>query len=296
MHIHIVNVNNLRISITQRCNMRCIYCHHEGENGDGKKEISAEEFERVLRIAKDSGIKKLKITGGEPLMRKDVCALIETAKMYMDDISITTNGYLLPIYATKLKDSGLNRANISLDSLNRERYRAITSGNLDRAIRGIESAKDAGIKPIKLNMVVLKGFNDCELWDVAEFSRQNGCILQLIELEATRDGEADEFYKRYHSDLTGVEEELASKAERIEVRTMHHRKKYFVDGAEIEVVRPMHNSEFCANCTRLRVTSEGRLKPCLLRDDELDLPVNEEDARREFIKAIESKKPYWREE
>ncbi len=274
--------------------MRCIYCHHEGENGDGRKEISAEEFERVLRIAKDFGIKKLKITGGEPLMRKDVCALIEIAKMYMDDISITTNGSLLPTYATKLKDSGLNRANISLDSLNRERYRAITSGNLDGVIKGIESAKAAGIKPIKLNMVVLKGFNDDgELWDVAEFSKQNGCILQLIELEATRDGEADEFYKRYHSDLTGVEEELASKAERIEVRTMHHRKKYFVDGAEIEVVRPMHNSEFCANCTRLRVTSKGKLKPCLLGDDEFDLPEDELEARRTFAKVIESKRPYW---
>ncbi len=294
--MHIVNVNNLRISITQRCNMNCMYCHHEGEVGNGKKEISAGDFERVLKIASELGIKKLKITGGEPLMREDVTSLVGIAKRYVKDISMTTNGSLLHRYASDLKDAGLNRVNVSVDSLKRERYRAITSGNIDRVIKGIESARNAGIHPIKVNMVVLKNVNDDEVWDLVDFSRKNNYILQLIELEATREKEEEEFYKRYHYDLNGVENELASRAERIEVRDMHHRRKYFLDGCEVEVVRPMHNTEFCSNCTRLRVTSEGKLKPCLLGSDEFDLPVNEADARKEFIKAIESKKPYWGKE
>jgi len=276
--------------------MRCIYCHREGEIGNGKKEISAEEFERILKIASGLGIKKLKITGGEPLMREDITLLVRIAKRYMKDISMTTNGSLLHRYAFDLKDAGLNRVNISLDSLKREHYRAITSGNLDRVIKGIESARDAGIMPIKLNMVVLKGVNDDEIWDLVDFSRKNSCILQLIELEATREGEEEEFYKRYHYDIRDVENELAGRAERIEVRDMHHRRKYFVDGCEVEVVRPMHNTEFCSNCTRLRVTSEGKLKPCLLDSAEFDLPEDELEARKTFAKVIESKKPYWREE
>ena len=291
--MHIVKINNLRISITQRCNMSCMYCHREGERRIAVREIGAGEFARILRIAKDMGIEKLKITGGEPLMRKDVTSLVGTAKECMKDLSMTTNGTLLPIYAEALSEAGLNRVNVSLDSLRRERFRAITSGNLDKAVRGIRSAIDSGLKPVKINTVVLRGVNDDEVWDLAEFSRANGCVLQLIELEATKEGENEEFYAKYHCDLRTLEEELSARAESIEVRSMHHRKKYFVDGAEIEVVRPMHNTEFCANCTRLRVTSEGRLKPCLLREDEVSLPEDEGAARRAFLEAIESKRPYW---
>jgi cyclic pyranopterin phosphate synthase len=291
--MHIVKVNNLRVSITQRCNMSCMYCHREGERRMAEREIGADEFARILRIASDCGIEKLKITGGEPLMRKDVTSLVGTAKKYMKDISMTTNGSLLPIYAEELSEAGLNRVNVSLDSLKRERFRAITSGNLDKVIGGIKSARDAGMEPIKINTVVLKGVNDDETWDLVDFSRANGCVLQLIELEATREGENEGFYTKYHCDLRALEEELSARAERIEMRSMHHRKKYLVDGAEIEVVRPMHNTEFCANCTRLRVTSEGRLKPCLLREDEVSLPEDEDSARRAFLEAIESKRPYW---
>jgi cyclic pyranopterin phosphate synthase len=291
--MHIVKVNNLRVSITQRCNMSCMYCHREGERRIAEREINRDEFERILRIASDCGIEKLKITGGEPLMRKDVTSLVGTAKDYMKDISMTTNGSLLPIYAEKLSEAGLNRVNVSLDSLRRERFRAITSGSLDKVIGGIKSARDAGMQPIKINTVVLKGVNDDEVWDLADFSRAKGCVLQLKELEATKEGENEEFYAKYHCDLRALEEELSARAERIEMRSMHHRKKYLVDGAEIEVVRPMHNTEFCANCTRLRVTSEGMLKPCLLREDEVSLPEDEDAARRAFLEAIESKRPYW---
>jgi len=294
--MHAVHVNNLRISITQRCNMRCIYCHHEGESGSNGDEISAAKFEQSLRIARDLGIKKLKITGGEPLMRRDVVALVGMASGYMNDVSMTTNGSLLPLYASALRDAGLKRVNISLDSLRGDRYRAITLGRLDMVMGGIRSAIEAGIRPIKLNTVMLRGVNDDEVWNLAEFARGNNCVLQLIELEAGRDQESTDFYRRYHYDLRDLENDLERRAERTEIRSMHHRRKYFVDGAEIEIVRPMHNSEFCANCTRLRMTSAGRLKPCLLNSEELDVPENEQEARNVFVKAVESKKPYWDEE
>lgn len=293
-----MKVNNIRISLTQRCNLNCIYCHHEGENRRNGREMTIEEFEEILKIAEAFNIHKLKLTGGEPLMRKDIVEIVHTGKRHMKEVSMTTNGLLLPLYAKELKGAGLDRVNISLDSLNGERFKYVTSGKLDRALMGIRSAKEAGIEPIKINMVIMKGINDDEIEDLIDFSSKNGCILQLIELEACRDDE--EFYKKYHYDLSGVEENLEKRAKRIEVREMHHRKKYFLEnGGEVEIVKPMHNTEFCRNCTRIRVTSDCKVKPCLLDHTTFDIrpylfDTKTERAKIIFEKAIKSKKPYWR--
>lgn len=252
----------LRMALTSRCNLNCIYCHHEGDTAH-KDEISCEMAASVAKAAADLGMRSVKFTGGEPLMRKDLEDLLSQMPEGLD-LSLTTNGIFLAKRAQSLADAGLDRVNISLDSLNPETYRSITGceeGDLERVIYGIEAAKNAGLLPIKLNVVVLKE-NQQEISELIDFCRNKGLILQLIELMDLRG-------QGISGDIEAVEGRLQTCADRIVTREMHRRKKYFLDGAEVEVVRPMDNTEFCANCTRIRVTSDGRLKPCLLRNDNL---------------------------
>lgn len=255
-------VTGLRMSVTSRCNLRCIYCHHEGEM-PADREISREMAVNVVSAASRLGMRSVKITGGEPLMRTDLEEMIAGFKEVAPgiEISITTNGVYLKDRADRLAAAGLSRANISLDSLDPERYRRITGareGDLERVLCGIEAAMISGLRPVKLNMVVLRE-NECEIPDMIEFSRKNGIILQLIELLG--DGPK--------GDLESVERMLEAEADGVLTREMHRRRKYFIKGAVVEIVRPMDNTEFCAHCNRLRVTSDGRLKPCLLRNDNL---------------------------
>ncbi|MEM0499264.1 MAG: GTP 3',8-cyclase MoaA [Methanothrix sp.] len=255
-------VTGLRMSVTSRCNLRCIYCHHEGEM-PADREISREMAVNVVSAASRLGMRSVKITGGEPLMRTDLEEMIAGFKEVAPgiEISITTNGVYLKERADRLAAAGLSRANISLDSLDPERYRRITGareGDLERVLCGIEAALISGLRPVKLNMVVLRE-NECEIPDMIEFSRKNGIILQLIELLG--DGPK--------GDLESVERMLEAEADGVLTREMHRRRKYFIKGAVVEIVRPMDNTEFCAHCNRLRVTSDGRLKPCLLRNDNL---------------------------
>lgn len=256
------SVTGLRIALTPRCNLSCVYCHHEGEakpNG----EISDEMVVSVAWAAAALGVRSLKFTGGEPLLRHGLAGLI--ARMPQElDISLTTNGIFLAELARPLAQAGLDRVNVSLDSLRPEVYRAITGGregDLEKVLAGINAAKAAGLVPIKLNVVVLKE-NEAEIDDLIDFCREKGLILQLIEL-------LDLCHLGLSGDIDAIERQLAGRAERVRTREMHRRKKYFLEGAEVEVVRPMDNTEFCANCTRLRVTSDGKIKPCLLRSDNL---------------------------
>jgi len=255
-------VTGLRIALTPRCNLNCVYCHHEGESKPNG-EISDEMVVSVAHAAAALGVRSLKFTGGEPLLRPGLAGLI--AKMPQDlDISLTTNGIFLAEQARPLAQAGLDRVNVSLDSLRPEVYRAITGGrkgDREKVLAGIDAAKAAGLAPIKLNVVVLKE-NEAEIPDLIDFCRKKGLILQLIEL-------LDLQHLGISGDIDGIERGLALQADSVRVREMHRRKKYFLDGAEVEVVRPMDNTEFCANCTRLRVTSDGKIKPCLLRSDNL---------------------------
>ncbi|MEN6442808.1 MAG: GTP 3',8-cyclase MoaA [Methanoregula sp.] len=253
-------VSNLRISLTPRCNLSCIYCHAEGERSPAS-EMPAEDIREIMRVAAKFGIRSVKFTGGEPLLRKDLVSIVESVPEGMES-SITTNGIFLAPLAADLKRAGLNRVNVSLDSMNPETYKKIAgSDHLAEVLEGIDAALDVGLTPVKLNMVVLKGINDNEIDDFLAYVRGNrNLVLQLIELMHFNNCEK-------HSDLNGLEGVLASRSNQILTRRMHHRKKYCLDGAEVEVVRPLHNTEFCAFCNRLRVTSDGKLKPCLLRTD-----------------------------
>lgn len=247
-------VSNLRVSVTQECNLSCIYCHREGERAP-LESLSTSEIGNVLSTAAKFDIRSVKFTGGEPLLREDLVDIIRLVPGSMES-SITTNGILLADYAAELKKAGLSRVNISLDSLNPDTYKKITGSNrLSDVLSGIEAALGAGLTPIKLNMVMLRGLNDHELEDFYAYIRNNrNLILQLIELMSLGGCEC-------HSDLLALEEDLAGRSKVILTRRMHHRKKYCLDGAEVEVVRPLHNTEFCAFCNRLRVTSDGNLKP-----------------------------------
>lgn len=296
-------IRGLRVSVTQRCNLDCIYCHREGEGKASERtEMSASEIGRLLKVGRKLGIDKLKLTGGEPLMRKDIVQIVREAARHMDEISLTTNGTLLKSKAKALRNAGLDRVNVSLDTLDPNLYRKLTGRPyLRKAVEGIESAVSAGLEPIKVNMVMMKGLNDSEIGSMNEFCRERNLVLQAIELEEGRGGENRRFFRRHHASLEPLEKELESKAIEVKVNQLHNRRKYIMpEGNVIEIVRPMHNSDFCMNCRRMRITSNGELKPCLLRKDN---HVNVLDAVRNgsdetivalFKKTVELREPYWR--
>ncbi len=282
-------VSNIRVSLTPKCNLSCIYCHKEGEKSP-KDQLSAGDIAEILRVAAKFEIRSVKFTGGEPLLRPDLVQVVQSVPASMES-SLTTNGTLLADLARDLKTCGLRRVNVSIDSLNPETYKKITgTDKLSDVLDGITTALDVGLTPVKLNMVVLDGINDNEIDDFLAFVRGNrNLILQLIELMHFNDC-------NYHGELNVVEEMLASRSKQIITRRMHHRKKYCLDGAEVEVVRPLHNTEFCAFCNRLRVTSDGKLKPCLLRtDNHIDVRGKKnEELEALFKKAVSLREPFYK--
>jgi cyclic pyranopterin phosphate synthase len=282
-------VSNLRISLTPACNLNCLYCHAEGEVSPGSL-LTADDIAAIMGVAAEYEFRSVKFTGGEPLLRPDLLEIIRAVPEGMES-SLTTNGTLLAGLAADLKEAGLSRVNVSLDSLEPETYLRITGKDcLGDVLEGIDAALRAGLTPVKLNMVILKGINEYEVPDFLGFVKGNrDLVLQLIELMDFKDCP-------YHSELNGLEQELARQATQILTRRMHHRHKYCCNGSEVEVVRPLHNTEFCAFCNRLRVTSDGMLKPCLLRsDNHLDVRGKTGDELRElFIEAVRRRAPYYR--
>ena len=293
---------NLRISITQRCNFRCDYCHKEGEGcSRGEcEEMTVDEIVCIARIAVGLGISRIKLTGGEPLMRKDLCEIVRGIAGIRDlkDLSMTTNGSLLAFEAEKLKTCGLRRLNISLPTLNADIYNKLTDGKLENTLAGIKAAVAVGLNPVKLNMVVLNGINVESVPEMMDFARQTGTILQLIELDPVNVDEA--YFSTYHRLLDEYEAMLRQKAVNIVTRKfMHNRRVYQLPGVTVEVVHPTENREFCAHCTRLRVTSNGMLKTCLMRNDNLiDIltPLKQGASDKElealFLQANRIREPY----
>ena len=295
---------NLRISITQRCNNRCAYCHREGEVQRANRSaelMSVEEIVRIAKIAVGLGIARVKLTGGEPLMRKDLPEIVAgiAAIAGLRDLSLTTNGLLLGGgMAKKLRDSGLRRVNISLPSLNPETYHKLTGGKLEAALEGVKAAIEADFCPVKLNMVVLKDVNVGDVPDLIEYAGRTGVVLQLIELDPVNVG--DKYYTEHHRSLDEQEDMLRAKAVTIEKRPfMHNRLIYHLPNATVEVVKPIENSDFCMHCTRMRITSDGKLKPCLMRNDNLTdilTPIrqgaSDEELKQLFVKANLLREPY----
>jgi cyclic pyranopterin phosphate synthase len=270
--------------------LNCIYCHREGEDKPGK-EIDPTLIHQLAHAFHEKGVRKVKITGGEPLMRTDLPEIINELPEF-EEISITTNGTMLADIAYELKEVGVNRVNVSLDTMDPDKYRYITGKNvLDSVIDGIEESLNAGLTPVKVNMVLLKGINDDEIDAMMEFVRGKNAILQLIELLDFGDLE------NRRMDMVALEESLARRADRIEERYMHRRKKYYLDGCVIEVVRPMDNSHFCKYCNRIRITSDGKIKPCLMRNDNLvdTTCLKGSDPSELIMEAVNKREPFFKE-
>ncbi|MBP2030257.1 cyclic pyranopterin phosphate synthase [Methanohalophilus levihalophilus] len=284
-------VTSLRISITERCNLDCIYCHNEGSEGS-PNEMTPEEVANIVKVGAEYGVRKVKFSGGEPLVREDFEEILK-ALPPLKDVSVTTNAIYLRDRAKSLKEAGLDRVNISLDSLDPECYGKITGRSPDlhrKVLEGIDAAVEAGLTPVKLNMVLLKGVNDDQIDDMLEFTRQydGTVVLQLIQLMDFNDTSG------FQVDAESIEKMLEEKANEVRVRKMHRRRKYIIDGAEVEMVRPVDNTEFCASCNRLRVTADGKLKPCLLTNENLvdTKGASIEELRELFKEAVQKRVPY----
>lgn len=292
---------SLRITLTNRCNVNCLYCHHDGMV-KSRDEMTADELYTICKIAKKLGVKKIRLSGGEPLLKKDIVEIVEKiASLNFKDISMTTNGILLEKYAQDLKDAGLDRVNVSLDTLDRKTFEFITKKDyLEDAKRGIIKAVEVGLYPVKINMVIMKDINQNEIDDMFEFCKEHDIVLQLIELIESENCDDDKFSADYHYKLDDIESELADIADEVHERKfMQGRKKYYIDGGEIEVVKPVDNASFCAKCSRLRITPDGKIKPCLLRNDNLVELIShvrngesEEKLEEIFINGINNREPF----
>ena len=291
------HVSDLRVSLTDRCNFNCAYCHNEGL-GDTRgpaepsgNEMTREHLGRLLRVAREFDITRVKLTGGEPLLRRDLEDVVADASPFME-VSLTTNGSLLATRAQALKDAGLARINVSIDTLDPRHFRAVRRGSLEPVLSGLEAALAAGLAPVKVNTVLLDETLG-ELPELVDFVAQRpGLHLQLIEVMP--EIRTDMLERRV--DLAKVRAWLRERAATIEQRSMHHRNVYRLEnGATVELVDPVGNAEFCANCHRVRVTHDGQLKGCLNRlDDYVPTRGLDDDGLREaFRKVVAERAPYY---
>jgi len=270
-------ITDLRISITDRCNFRCVYCRSaDPENYRDHDEIlSWPELDRLAHIFLSLGIRKIRITGGEPLVRAGVEDYIARLQaLGVEDLSMTTNGHLLAERCERLIDGGLRRINISLDSLDRGKFERITrTKSFDTVMHGIDVAQKSRLAPAKVNAVLVRGLNDDEVESFAEFARERGVIMRFIEfmpLDADRTWTrnlvvpAAEVHQRIHAcwPLVQIPHERSETA----------RKYRFADGApgEIGLIAPV-TQPFCGHCSRIRLTADGKLRTCLFSKDDHDL-------------------------
>ena len=267
----------LRVSLTDRCNFRCTYCRPNNDEVKSHDDLlTFEELYRVVRIMAGLGIDKVRLTGGEPLVRKGADHLVRMLSGIegIKDLAMTTNAVLLVKYAKRLAEAGLNRLNISLDSLDAKRFERLTSGgDLSAVLRGIEAASAEGIRPIKLNTVLMRGFNDDELPALIDYASLNGYTIRFIEFMPVTDG------LDWESSYISVDEVLAMPGiiERVDTSAapMASGSASFYlplrsGGGEVGFIPPMSN-KFCDNCNRLRITADGRIRACLPSDSDVDL-------------------------
>ena len=292
------DLTGIRVSLTDRCNFDCVYCHNEGL-GDTRgpmdpqeNEMTTDEVVRVLEVAADLEVEAVKFTGGEPMLRGDLEEIISRTPSSME-ISMTTNGTFLPGRAADLVDAGLERVNVSQDSMDPEAFAEVTkTGAYDRVLEGIDAALDAGLAPVKLNMVVFDQTASYIPEMVERVGNESGLQLQLIEYMPELAG-----HPEWAIDIDRVHEWLAEQADRIETREMHDRNRYWIDGGMVEIVDPVENPQFCANCHRVRVTHEGELKGCLNRtDDYVSMePMTKPAIREAFEEVVAHRVPFYGE-
>lgn len=260
-------LTHLRISITHKCNYKCIFCHREGET-PSEDFLTVDDIALVAEASRKLGIRFYKLTGGEPLIREDIVDTVRILKdITKEEVSITTNGYFLKDLAGELVNAGLNRVNVSLHSLKDNVYAKITSVNaLDRVLEGLKILRDYGI-PVKLNVVVVK-YNLEELFNIIDFASSNGFDLNVIELIPVNVPE--NLFDELHVSIDGIEGMLSRRAVKRYTRQLQARPVYVLDsGIKVELVKSFCNPVFCSNCTKIRLTHDGMFKPCIMRSNNL---------------------------
>ncbi len=296
-------INYLRISVTDRCNLRCIYCMpSEGIPRIPHDEIlSYEEIRAVVQAAAELGINKIRLTGGEPLVRSELPKLIRILSQIegIDDIALTTNGTLLRKYAPELKQAGLVRVNISLDTLKDDRFRYITRlGDLKDTLEGIKAARNVGLQLVKINTVVMRGINDDEVLDFANMTYKEAWHIRFIELMPV--GDVVEFVPS--SELRRRISSLGALEPCSPLTGSGPAKYYRLSGAKgtVGFISPVTDPSFCSRCSRVRLSSGGKLCPCLLAEDEIDLKgplrnnASMQELKRLILKAVASKPEHHR--
>lgn len=282
------NINYLRISVTDRCNLRCRYCMPE--EGIEKKlhleMLTLEEIFEVVKVCAGLGTNKIRITGGEPLVRKGLTGLIEkiSALESIKDIALTTNGVLLKKLARELREAGLKRINISLDTMDKKKYEYITrGGNIKDVLEGIDEALKVGLVPIKINTVLVKGFNEDEIGDFVKLTLKENIDVRFIELMPL--GHSAGFAAEHYLPNSTVLEEFRE-LEPVEAADKSSPAKYYkLPGAKgmVGLINPISH-KFCDNCNRIRLTADGKLKPCLHSNMEIDV--------REILRDEETEDKY----
>jgi len=293
-------IRDLRVSLTDRCNFRCFYCLPHGEPPIAPKEqmLSYEEIEYVCDIFVSLGIEKLRLTGGEPMLRRDIETIIRKLGRLKDsglhDLALTTNGYFLPERAQSLKDAGLDRVTISLDSLKRDVFKRMTGVDvLDKVLAGIAAAKEAGLEPIKINAVIVRGHNEDEVADFAAFARDYNVKMRFIEfmpLDSGHDWSREDVFSGKEI-RERINERFPLVRMQIERGSETSARYRFADGApgEIGIIAPV-TEPFCGACSRIRLTADGQIRTCLFSTVEHSLRdvVRSGASRDEIIDYIRS--------
>lgn len=272
-------IDYLRISITDRCNECCLYCMPEGYKGWERRaeHLSAEEIIRIVRVAAGLGFRKFRLTGGEPLVRGDLVEIVRGMKAVpgVEVIGLSTNGTRLASLAQPLREAGARTANVSLDALTPELYRSITGGNVADVLAGIRAAVDAGFERVKLNCVLMRGKNEAEIWPLVLFAAEHRLPLRFIELMPL--SRTDVLTEENFLPVGEVMQRLREKDELIpqpDRREGHGPARYYLlkqTGALVGFIGALTNLDFCENCNKVRLTSDGKLRPCLGDHLEMDL-------------------------
>ncbi len=265
-------INYLRLSLTESCNLRCLYCNPDGCTSPQEVLMDTEEVISLIKGAAKLGVRKVRFTGGEPLLRRDIVEIIERTSCIegIDDIGLTTNALLLENLAPALKRAGLKRINISLDTLRENRYLEMTGGKIQKVFNGIEAAQEAGFNSIKINSVLIKDFNEDEIVDLCELTRERDIHVRFIELMPMGDSTSWSS-QHYLSSKTVLERCPELKLVDREYAASPSLLYSYPEGkGRVGIINPL-SDKFCSSCNRIRITSQGRLKLCLHSDREIDL-------------------------
>ncbi len=293
-------IDYLRLSVTDRCNLRCVYCMPKGMPvcSSPSRCLSKETILRFVSIARKHGLRKIRFTGGEPLLRKDLIEIVRgISELGIEDLSLTTNGQMLAGRVEELKAAGIKRVNISIDALNARKYHFITGGGcLDKALESMRVAQRHGLSPVKINMVPIRSINEDEILSFAELSYHNPYQVRFIELMPVGDLSWSEKRRMLSQEVMGLIEKSYGRLVPLDVEGVS--RNFRIQGASgtLGFISPM-SDHFCGSCNRLRITSRGMLKTCLFSDKELKIKQRLSDKEMEelLLRAIREK-PAGREE